>query len=123
LSRHILESSGYTVLEASHGDEALEICATHSDPIHMLITDVVMPEMSGPQVAEQMLKRRPELKVLYLSGYTDDAVVRHGVLKGQAPFLQKPFSAGTLSQKVREVLDAKPSLSEIAVPAMDTLAR
>jgi CheY-like chemotaxis protein len=123
LARQILEGNGYTVLEACQGDEALTICATYSDAIHLLITDVVMPEMSGPQLAERILQRRPELKVLYLSGYTDDAVVRHGVLKGQAPFLQKPFSVNTLSQKVREVLDARPSLSDIVVAQVDTLAR
>jgi two-component system, cell cycle sensor histidine kinase and response regulator CckA len=123
LTRQILERCGYTVLEACQGQDALAICKTHSERIHLLITDVVMPNMSGPQLAERILLDRPGMKVLYLSGYTDDAVVRHGVLKGQAPFLQKPFSADTLSQKVRETLDSRSSISGVNTPQLDTLAR
>jgi FixJ family two-component response regulator len=74
--------------------------------VQLLITDVVMPNMSGPQLAQRLRGIRPGLKVLYLSGYTDDAIVRHGILEGEAPFLQKPFSPDSLAQKVREVLDA-----------------
>ena len=75
-----LASSGYTVLEADSAESALEICARHDGPIHLLLTDVVMPQMSGPRVAEQVAAMRPDIKVLYMSGYTDDSVVRHGVL-------------------------------------------
>ncbi len=82
------------------------MCQQHPETIHLLLTDVVMPNMSGPQLAEQLRPKRPGMKLLYLSGYTDDAIVRHGILEGQAPFLQKPFSPAALAQKVRDVLDA-----------------
>jgi CheY-like chemotaxis protein len=107
LAQNTLQSYGYNVLESRNGEEALEICARFPDVIHLLVTDVVMPKMSGRQLAEVLLEARPGLKVLYLSGYTDDAVIRHGVLNSGAAFLQKPFSPITLGRKVREVLDAK----------------
>lgn len=99
-----LRSFGYTVLEADHGQQAVQLCETHSGPIHLLLSDVVMPEMSGRQVAEAVTAKRPETKVLFLSGYTDDAVVRHGILHEHVAFLQKPFSPVTLARKIREVL-------------------
>ena len=99
-----LESSGYTVLEADSAESALEICARHDGPIHLLLTDVVMPRMSGPRVAEQVAAVRPDIKVLYMSGYTDDSVVRHGVLTQEMPFIQKPLSPIALRKKIREVL-------------------
>jgi PAS domain S-box-containing protein len=105
LARQVLESNGYTVLEASHGGEALRTWERYTAPIHLLITDVVMPNMSGRQLAERLLELRPGMKVLYLSGYMDDAIVRHGILRANTPFLQKPFTPDTLAQKVREVLD------------------
>jgi PAS domain S-box-containing protein len=108
LSRHVLQSSGYTVLVAAHGREALRIGEQHPPPIHLLVTDVVMPELGGRQLAEQLLRLHPEMKVLYLSGYTDDAVVRHGVLHEEVNFLLKPFSPAVLAYWVREVLDARP---------------
>jgi YesN/AraC family two-component response regulator len=101
-----LQQSGYTVLEARRGSEALRIVAEHRGPINLLITDVVMPEMGGRELVEGMARLRPEIKVLYVSGYTDDAVVRHGVLQADVAFLQKPFSMTALTNKVREVLDA-----------------
>jgi two-component system, cell cycle sensor histidine kinase and response regulator CckA len=107
LSRHVLQSNGYTVLVATtHGGEALRICAQHKEPIHLLLTDVVIPELGGRELAEQLVRLHPEMKVLFLSGYTDDAVVRHGVLQAETNFLQKPFSPRVLAMKVREVLDA-----------------
>jgi two-component system cell cycle sensor histidine kinase/response regulator CckA len=106
LSRRILQSSGFTVLEAGHGEEAIRVCERHQGHIHLLVSDVVMPGLGGRQLAERLLTLRPELKVLYLSGYTDDAVMRHGVLEEQVHFLQKPFSTAALARKVREVLDA-----------------
>jgi PAS domain S-box-containing protein len=99
-----LESLGYTILDARHGAEALKVCERHDGPIHLLITDVVMPGMSGRELAAQLLSTRPRTRVLYMSGYTDDAVVLHGVLAEDVAFLQKPFTELTLARKVREVL-------------------
>ena len=106
LVRVTLEQHGYTVLEARHGVEALVIAAQHAGPIHLLATDVVMPQMSGPQIAKQLTLGRPDMKVLYMSGYAENAVVHHGVLDHGAAFLHKPFSLEILASKVREVLDA-----------------
>ncbi len=105
LATLVLQTDGYTVLEAKHGGEALLLCEQFRGKIHMLVTDVIMPQMSGPQLAERLSIVRPNLKVLYLSGYTDDAIVHHGVLNPDTPFLQKPFSPTALARKVREVLD------------------
>ena len=106
VSREILERSGYTVLEAPTGRAALDLVAKRRAPIALLITDVVMPEMSGKQLADAFKALRPESRVLYMSGYTDDAIVRHGVLEPGIAYLQKPFSIDDLTRKVREVLDA-----------------
>jgi signal transduction histidine kinase len=100
-----LRAAGYTVLEAGDGDEAEETCRRCAGPIHLLLTDVVMPRINGRQVAERLAALRPGLKVMYLSGYTADAIVRHGVLEPGVEFLQKPFSPLELKKKVREVLD------------------
>jgi len=101
-----LREQGYTVLEARHGLEALHLGTRPMETIHLLLTDVVMPQVSGREVAENLTRLHPELRVLYMSGYTDDAVVRHGILTAEARFLQKPFTPYTLAAKVREVLDA-----------------
>jgi PAS domain S-box-containing protein len=101
-----LARQGYTVLDAPNGAEALRIAAGHPGPIHLLLTDVVMPGLSGRQLSDQLAQIRPETKVLYTSGYTDDAIVRHGVLESGIAYLQKPFSVDGLARKVREVLDA-----------------
>ncbi len=100
-----LTANGYQVLEAHDGQQALELAAQHPGRIDLLITDVVMPRLSGGQLADQLLALRPDLKVLFLSGYTDEAVLRHGVSQGSRPFLQKPFTPSSLARKVREVLD------------------
>ncbi len=106
LSRHILLDCGYQVLEAHQGEEAIRLASEHTGQIDLLVTDVVMPRLGGRAVADQLKQLHPQLKVLYLSGYTDDAVVRHGVLEQDVPFLQKPFTPAALAQRVREVLDA-----------------
>jgi PAS domain S-box-containing protein len=105
LSRTTLTKCGYTVLEASRGAEAVRLAEQHQGPIHLLLSDVVMPEMGGRDLAEYLTAARPELKVLFMSGYTEDAVVRHGILKEEVSFLPKPFSPPILAQTVRKILD------------------
>jgi response regulator RpfG family c-di-GMP phosphodiesterase len=100
-----LRLHGYTVLEARHGIEALLTGAKHMGPIHLLLTDVVMPQMSGPEVAEKLASVRPDVKVLYMSGYPDHPAFSKGGVDTERSFLQKPFTPTALAQKVREVLD------------------
>ena len=106
LVNETLRLHGYTVLEARHGIEALLTGAKHAGPIHLLLTDVVMPQMSGPEVAEKLATVRPDVKVLYMSGYPDHPAFSKGGIDTEHSFLQKPFTPSTLAQKVREVLDA-----------------
>lgn len=108
LTRRMLEARGYDVLVARSGHEALRLAEERSGPIHLLVTDVVMPGMSGKELALLLNPPRPAMKVLYLSGYTDESIVQHGVLEPGAAFLQKPFTAEMLARKVREVLDSAP---------------
>ncbi|MFZ5469231.1 MAG: ATP-binding protein [Myxococcota bacterium] len=105
LVRNVLKRAGYTVLEAWNGAAALELCEQHPGPIHLVLTDVVMPEMSGRQLVEKVSALRSEAKVLYMSGYTDDTVLHHGVLEG-VPFIQKPITPSALTKKIRSVLGA-----------------
>jgi PAS domain S-box-containing protein len=102
----VLGGCGYTVLEAATGEEALAVAEAHRGPIHLVLTDVVMPGLGGRRLGEMILERRPEARVLYMSGHTEDAVVRSGVLHEEVPFLQKPFRPATLTRKIREVIDA-----------------
>jgi len=101
----VLKLYGYEVLEAANGGSALLICERHPEPIQLLITDVIMPEMGGPEAAERLVKVRPGMKVLFMSGYTDSAVVHQGVLNEGANFIQKPFSPDDLARKIRAVID------------------
>ncbi len=105
LTRTVLRDNSYNVIEAIDADTALNWVEEHNQPIHLLVTDVVMPGMSGRELAERLKAQRPEMKVLFMSGYTDDAVVRHGLLDAEIAFLQKPFTPNALARKVREVLD------------------
>jgi two-component system cell cycle sensor histidine kinase/response regulator CckA len=95
---------GYTVLEARHGGEALLACERHPGPIHLMVTDVVMPQMSGRELADRLTPLRPEMKMLYMSGYTEDALVQHGVAEASVAFLQKPFRPIELARRVYAVL-------------------
>ena len=101
----MLKRFGYKVLEAANAGEALLICEQTPLPIPLMLTDVVMPGMTGPKLAERLRKIMPEMKVLYMSGYTDDAMMLRGVLEGSMPFVQKPFDPEKLVAKLREVLD------------------
>jgi CheY-like chemotaxis protein len=101
----ILKRLGYRVIEAGAPADAISLCATFPDPIHLLLSDVVMPQMNGPELARRLTEVRPDMKVLCMSGYTDDAVVRHGVLGSDVPYLQKPLTPKLVGRRVREVLD------------------
>ena len=105
LARRILEQAGYSVVEAARADEALRFWAEHAAEIDLLLTDVVMPEMSGKELADKLKAQSPELKMLFMSGYTDEAIVHHGVLDSNVELIQKPFTPGGLIKKVRDVLD------------------
>jgi PAS domain S-box-containing protein len=103
--KDILTRLGYEVLAAEGGDVALELCGSHTDPIHLLVTDVVMPGMAGPDLARAVKILRPETKVIFMSGYTDNSVLQHDLIEPEANFLQKPFTPEEFAQRVREVLD------------------
>jgi hypothetical protein len=105
LAREYLEMTGYSVIEAENGHTALELAALHSGPIHLLMTDVVMPGISGRELSERVKAIRPEIRVLFMSGYTDQAVVHHGILESDAVLLQKPFTVAALAAKLRDILN------------------
>jgi two-component system, cell cycle sensor histidine kinase and response regulator CckA len=107
LAREYLEMSGYTVIVAADGHTAIELAALHNGVIHLLMTDMVMPGIGGRELAERVQAVRPDIKILYMSGYTDQAVVHQGILGTDAPLLQKPFTLATLTTKLREILAAE----------------
>ena len=106
IAHNVLSRCGYQVLSCADGLSALQLASAHNGPIDMLVTDVVMPGMSGPELATRLKPVRPSCKVLYMSGYSGDAIARRGVLEARIGYLAKPFSAAELSSKVREVLDS-----------------
>jgi len=108
LAATLLRAQGYQVLPAADGPAALALCEARGGEINLLLTDLVMPGMSGRELAEAVAARWAEIPVLYVSGYTDDAVVRHGLLTSGIAFLQKPFTPAQLATRVRQVLDARP---------------
>jgi CheY-like chemotaxis protein len=108
IALNILRRQGYQVISAQNAGEALLICERHPSTIDLLVTDVVMPQMSGPELATRLGMTRPQMKVLCMSGYTDDSIVRHGVLESDVAFIQKPITPALLARKVREVLDGGP---------------
>jgi CheY-like chemotaxis protein len=106
MAAQALELTGYKVIEAACGEDALEICSNRNRKIDLLLTDVILPGLGGSELAGRAISARPELRVLYMSGYTGDSVLRYGVSDSDPAFLQKPFTLDALSRKVREVLDA-----------------
>ncbi|HEV8540137.1 MAG TPA: response regulator [Nitrospiraceae bacterium] len=105
-----LSQIGYRVLKAADGVEAMALSESYHGPIHLLVADVIMPQMSGPELVDRLTTARPNLKILYISGHPEEAIIRHGVLEAGVQFLPKPFTPENLVRKVREVLDtASPS--------------
>ncbi|HKQ20078.1 MAG TPA: response regulator, partial [Candidatus Eisenbacteria bacterium] len=103
----ILRRAGYAVLQAASPGEAISIAERSTSPIVLLVTDVIMPKMNGRQMAERILETHPGIKVLFMSGYTDDIILHHGVLGGDFAFLQKPLTRDSLTRRVRQVLDGR----------------
>ena len=104
LARELLEENGYKVLEAGNGADAISLADKCQEPIHLLLTDVVMPGMDGQKLAEEINRIRPEIKIMYMSGYTDESIVHRGVLDSELVLLQKPFTRESLTRKVRQAL-------------------
>ena len=102
----VLRARGYRVLESTKGDEAIAAVESHPGPVELIVADVVLPGMSGPEVVRHVAQRKPGIRALYISGYTDEAVQRHGILDSGVTFLSKPFLPDALATKVRELLDA-----------------
>jgi CheY-like chemotaxis protein len=110
-----LESVGYTIIPAASGKEALQKAADFNGTVHLLLTDVVMPELSGPELAAEMASLRPGIKIIFTSGYTDDAIARQGILDPTVAFIQKPYRPKALAKRIREVLSGSVSHGESVV--------
>ncbi len=117
LARDILQARGYTVLTANDGEEALRLAEDYAGPIHGLLADVVMPGMTGPELAERLRGTRREMKVVFMSGYTTEVIDRYGLLDYGAPLICKPFTPDLLAQKVRETLDYRSPFARPPAPA------
>ena len=117
LAAKVLAGYGYRVIEARDGSEAEQVARREGDYLHLMVTDVVMPGISGLELATRLAAVRPKMKVLFMSGYTDDAIVRRGVLADDAAFLQKPFTGDLLARRVRDVLDQPAEVTEPPVAA------
>jgi hypothetical protein len=111
LAKELLKASGYAVLDAENGKEALRIASSFGGPIHLLLTDVIMPGIGGQQLAKQLTSLRPATRVLYMSGYSNDGIVQSGILESGAQLLEKPFTREILLRTVRQVLDEVPQIS------------
>jgi two-component system, cell cycle sensor histidine kinase and response regulator CckA len=107
LTKHILVNAGYTVLAAGSGREALRLCEQHKGPLHLVLTDVIMPEMSGKELAQHLATRRPNLQVLFMSAHTDENIFHEGMLSPETNFIGKPFTPGALTHAIRQLLDKK----------------
>ncbi len=114
--RDVLEAKGYTVLEAGDGADALLVAGLYPEPIHLALSDVLMPTMSGPDMAEDLKAVRPDTKVVFMSGYTTEVMGQYGVLRSGAPFIAKPFSPDVLVRKLREVLDYRSPFAKRSAP-------
>ncbi|MDO8476445.1 MAG: response regulator [Candidatus Rokubacteria bacterium] len=122
LARDILEARGYTVLTAADGEEALRLAEGYAGPIHALLADVVMPGLTGPELAERLTRTRHETKVVFMSGYTTEVMDQYGLLHSGAPFIGKPFTPDLLVRKVREALDYRSPFARPPAPARPALA-
>jgi len=114
--RDVLEAKGYTVLEAGDGADALLVAGLYPEPIHLMLSDVLMPTMSGPELAEDLKAVRPDTKAVFMSGYTTEVMGEYGVLRSGAPFIAKPFSPELLVRKLREVLDYRSPFAKRSAP-------
>ncbi|MGC1224585.1 MAG: response regulator, partial [Candidatus Sulfotelmatobacter sp.] len=123
LARQFLEKQGYRVIEAADGAVAMQIAVAHEGTIHLLLTDVIMPGMNGRELAQRISEIRPNVKILYMSGYTENVIGRNGTLDAGVRLLQKPFSLHNLKNKVREVLDTSPFPQEVAMSAQTAHAK
>jgi DNA-binding NtrC family response regulator len=115
----MLEAEGYTVVEASSGEDAMAISSSYEETIHAMVSDVIMPGLTGPELQKRLAPARPGMKVLFMSGYTDDAVVRHGILREGIAYLQKPFTPASLATKVRRVLGTAPKSRAASILVID----